>query len=305
MGFQAVNHAYNDRMAGFHTTKASSVSASSAQSAEKSADFDQYLSTSRMAGSDRSAGLSQMKDTAETGEKWSFFDFLDIINPLQHIPIISTIYRSVTGDEIKTASRAIGGMLYGGPVGMASGIVNGAVADSTGKDIPETLIAMATGKHGEKGHPHDAVDNTIMLAQAKNAAEIMPAAGQNQHNQTQNKTGASPTTVSTLPDTSTTLSHSQKVASKTATAEQKFSASHILGQDSQIRSQTISEQHTLLEGGEKKSRKTVSQPESLSKRNTSEADRTQEQPAYLPPELVAQQMMSALDQYADMKKGQM
>src|SRR3546814_15608721 len=29
---------------------------------------------------------------------FSFGDFLDIINPIQHIPIVPTIYRAITGD---------------------------------------------------------------------------------------------------------------------------------------------------------------------------------------------------------------
>ena len=39
---------------------------------------------------------------------FTFFDFLDIINPLQHIPVISTIYRSLTGDKIDPGSRIAG-----------------------------------------------------------------------------------------------------------------------------------------------------------------------------------------------------
>lgn len=39
----------------------------------------------------------------------NFWDFLDIINPLQHIPVISTIYRQITGDEIGAAAKVIGG----------------------------------------------------------------------------------------------------------------------------------------------------------------------------------------------------
>jgi len=92
---------------------------------------------------DRTAGMTHMNDTV-TGEGWSFFDLLDIINPLQHIPIVSSIYRNITGDEIKPAARAIGGLLFGGPLGLASGVINGAVADATGHDLPETLFASAT-----------------------------------------------------------------------------------------------------------------------------------------------------------------
>ena len=38
----------------------------------------------------------------------TFLDFLDIINPLQHIPLVSTIYRKITGDTIDPASRIAG-----------------------------------------------------------------------------------------------------------------------------------------------------------------------------------------------------
>jgi len=47
----------------------------------------------------------------------TFADLLDIINPLQHIPVISTIYRAITGDEIGLGSRLVGGALFGGPAG--------------------------------------------------------------------------------------------------------------------------------------------------------------------------------------------
>jgi hypothetical protein len=45
-------------------------------------------------------------------------DVLDIINPLQHIPIVSTIYRMATDDEIVVGSRVLGGALFGGPLGV-------------------------------------------------------------------------------------------------------------------------------------------------------------------------------------------
>ena len=47
----------------------------------------------------------------------SFWDVLDMINPLQHIPGVSTIYRAITGDEIAPLPRVVGDMLFGGPMG--------------------------------------------------------------------------------------------------------------------------------------------------------------------------------------------
>ena len=67
-----------------------------------------------------------------------FWDFVDIVNPLQHIPVVSTIYRELTGDTIKGVSRVIGGGLYGGVIGLVAGIGSAIVAETTGKDPANT-----------------------------------------------------------------------------------------------------------------------------------------------------------------------
>ena len=48
-----------------------------------------------------------------SGEGPSFKDVLDTINPLQHIPIISSIYQSLTGDVQSTGAKLTGGALFG------------------------------------------------------------------------------------------------------------------------------------------------------------------------------------------------
>ena len=48
----------------------------------------------------------------------SFSDLLDIINPLQHIPIINTLYQKLTGDEEGAAADVAGGALWGGLIGV-------------------------------------------------------------------------------------------------------------------------------------------------------------------------------------------
>ena len=73
---------------------------------------------------------------------FTFGDFLDIINPLQHIPIVSTVYRAITGDTIKAGSRIAGDTLFGGPIGLAAGVIDAMVQESTGKDIGEQAMAM-------------------------------------------------------------------------------------------------------------------------------------------------------------------
>lgn len=75
----------------------------------------------------------------------SFGDFLDIINPLQHIPVVATLYREVTGDTISQQSRVMGGFLYGGPLGGMGAVVNVMVEDASGKDIGDQLLSAMSG----------------------------------------------------------------------------------------------------------------------------------------------------------------
>jgi hypothetical protein len=107
-------------------------------------------------------------------EEGGFFSFiktvLDIINPLQHIPVINTIYRQVTGDEISPIARLAGDTLYGGPVGAAVALADIAIEKKTGKDIGETAMAFFNKK--EKAPEASAT----MLASAK-YNDIQPSSG--------------------------------------------------------------------------------------------------------------------------------
>lgn len=89
---------------------------------------------------------NQVKMSGKQYADVTFNDFVDIVNPLQHIPIVSTIYRDITGDEIKPPARVMGGALYGGPIGAASAMANVIVEDQTGLDIGENLYAMVSGE---------------------------------------------------------------------------------------------------------------------------------------------------------------
>lgn len=76
----------------------------------------------------------------------SFGDFLDVINPLQHLPIIGDIYRAITGDKISQPARVLGDALYGGPMGLIGGVFNSIVEDTSGHDIGQTVIGLIDGK---------------------------------------------------------------------------------------------------------------------------------------------------------------
>ncbi|MGY8960045.1 MAG: hypothetical protein ACKVKG_11080, partial [Alphaproteobacteria bacterium] len=75
----------------------------------------------------------------------TFGDILDVINPLHHIPGVSTVYRELTGDEISPGARLAGGALFGGPIGFALSAVNTIVETATGSDIGETVMAALIG----------------------------------------------------------------------------------------------------------------------------------------------------------------
>lgn len=101
---------------------------------------------------------------------FGFDDLVDLVNPLQHIPIVSTAYRALTGDEIAPGARLMGGALFGGPIGLATAIVSTAVESATGNDIGETVLALFSGDDDTATEPG------IMLANAGGATSAELAA---------------------------------------------------------------------------------------------------------------------------------
>lgn len=95
---------------------------------------------------------------------FSFGDILDLINPLQHIPIIGTIYRALTGDDISTGSRIFGAGLFGGIFGLGAAVVSAIIEEISGEGIDEQIIAMFDG--GETPAP-DGAPAPAVLASAE------------------------------------------------------------------------------------------------------------------------------------------
>ena len=67
---------------------------------------------------------------------FGFDDLLDVINPLQHIPLIGTLYREVTGDQIKTPAR------------LAGTLGTMAFESVTGENIDDTIASLFDSKPG-------------------------------------------------------------------------------------------------------------------------------------------------------------
>ena len=81
-----------------------------------------------------------IKAFSDGDEGPSFKDVLDIINPLQHIPIINTIYRHLTGDEEGAVADVAGGALYAGPVGLVGSMIDLAVKGESGRSIGDNIL---------------------------------------------------------------------------------------------------------------------------------------------------------------------
>jgi hypothetical protein len=102
-------------------------------------------------------------------EEFSFRDIVDIINPLQHIPIVSTIYRNMTGEKIGAVPRVIGGALWGRLGGFVSGLVNAVVDWFTGKDIGDHIYAALFGRASESAN-----ETVVAQAQEPSLAAAVP-----------------------------------------------------------------------------------------------------------------------------------
>ncbi|WP_247879226.1 hypothetical protein [Azospirillum brasilense] len=93
-----------------------------------------------------------------------FGDLLDAVNPLQHLPGVSQVYRHATGDEIGLPARLAGGFLFGGPIGLLGSAAMAAFEAVTGDDPLGHLVALAEGGSDETKAPaKDAPSNAPPL----------------------------------------------------------------------------------------------------------------------------------------------
>ena len=85
---------------------------------------------------------------AQSDQEFSFWDVLDVINPLQHIPIVNNLYREATGDTIKPTAQILGGVLFGGPIGLLAATLNASAEQEHGRSIGGQLLAALRGEDG-------------------------------------------------------------------------------------------------------------------------------------------------------------
>ncbi|HMM75901.1 MAG TPA: hypothetical protein PJ986_09340 [Gammaproteobacteria bacterium] len=141
---------------------------------------------------------------------FGFKDILDLVNPLQHIPVVGNVYRKLTGDALAPAIRVAGGALFGGPLGAGLSMVGLAVeegakrgaaaaAEAAAAELPNAvaavpraevprggwMIAAATTGRIAGFAPDEAVASNAAVAVAEAAetplASIHAAAGERPH----------------------------------------------------------------------------------------------------------------------------
>jgi hypothetical protein len=92
-----------------------------------------------------------------------FHHLLDVVNPLQHLPVVGTIYRAITGEHIGAIEKIAGDTLYGGLWGAVSSVADVAFEGITGKSFEDTAMSWIKG------------DGTTKVASAKVSAPTITA----------------------------------------------------------------------------------------------------------------------------------
>ena len=79
-------------------------------------------------------------------DEFTFSDFIDTVNPLQHIPVLSSLYRAATGEKINNTAQIVGDTVYGGLLGGVTGIATAlagqVIKEETGKTPEEHVLAL-------------------------------------------------------------------------------------------------------------------------------------------------------------------
>lgn len=106
----------------------------------------------------RSQETQQQTAHEDTGVYWGedgfgFGDLVDILNPLQHVPVLSSVYRSLTGDDLSQGARIMGGTLFGGPLGLVGSVVNAIAEETSGEDVGGHMLAALQKRNSTATNP--------------------------------------------------------------------------------------------------------------------------------------------------------
>ncbi|HEV8392377.1 MAG TPA: hypothetical protein VGQ35_21155 [Dongiaceae bacterium] len=100
-------------------------------------------------------------------------DFVDLINPLQHIPLVNMAYRAITGDEIYGAARMADFAF--GPVAGVSTALDLGFRDLTGESMASNAVAALFGPGEAPAGGQPAGDVSVNTASADGTQHGAPA----------------------------------------------------------------------------------------------------------------------------------
>ncbi len=300
-------------------------------------------------GEQRTAGSSAPQtDTkaapsdGSTKKHGSFWDFIvgifDILNPLEHIPVISTIYAKITGHKISPMARIAGDTLYGGPIGAAVGVANVVSEKETGKDLGENVMAMfhkkSAAPKADDGSDLAAVTGSLPKVNiawndapaTTNAPAAIPAADQNAHVALRSQQGYRPKIAppqlvapqNAIPTPAAAPAHVRtNLISDAAKDVQAVATNNV----STFPTRRFNPLPPRIHVSENQPSALTRPPRTATGSNAAKPSLTaasaqpsllaQEAPAdapqnqVIPPELIAQKMMAGLDKYAAMKQSSM
>lgn len=111
----------------------------------------------------------------ENGSTPGFADLVDTVNPLQHVPVVGSIYREATGDTIAPAAKIAGGFLVGGIFGAVAAIADCIFEQATGQTVGDTIVSSFTDNEAQqKEQQNQQLANSEQLKDEINAAKPAP-----------------------------------------------------------------------------------------------------------------------------------
>lgn len=80
-------------------------------------------------------GRKEKAESLDDRMSLGFDDLVDAINPLQQLPVVSSVYREATGESISIPARLAGGFLFGGLPGLIGSAAMVAFEEVTGDSV--------------------------------------------------------------------------------------------------------------------------------------------------------------------------
>lgn len=120
-----------------------------------------------------SGGQPQPEQAPDDGGLNLFDTLLDTVNPLQHIPGVSSAYQAVTGDTSGAIAEMAGGFLFGGPMGLAAGAASSFFEMLTGKSFSDHALAFFGGAEDTPEVPDGSGLNEIQTADARSLESLV------------------------------------------------------------------------------------------------------------------------------------